>query len=92
VDGDISDVRPLDPAPAIVGLRWKAPSGRRAGVYVDPSAEAFTFVIPVYVVEGGASTQLGVAPNPARAQWLVAAVTPRFQPIVHDVAQPEPGL
>lgn len=84
VDGDVSDVRPLDPEPSIVGLRWKSPSGERAGVTVDPSDPAFTFVVPVYVVDGTGFTR----PNPSRDQWMVAAVTPRYQPIIHDVAQP----
>lgn len=90
IDGDTSDVRPLDIAPSIVGLRWKSPSGARAGIYVDPSSPDFTFVVPVYVVDGGARLTKNpwTTPNPAKDQWLVAAVTPRFQPIAHDVAQP----
>lgn len=93
IDGDVSDVRPLDPAPSIVGLRWKTPSGTRAGVTVDPTA--MSFVVPVYIVESSGRLERpngrggwGARPNPEREQWLVSAVTPRFQPIVHDVAQP----
>ena len=90
IDGDVSDVRPIDPAPSIVGLRWKSPSGARAGIYVDPGSPEFTFVVPVYVVDGKAKLTQNpwTRPNPARDQWLVAAVTPRFQPIRHDVGQP----
>ncbi len=86
IDGDISDVRPYDPAPACVGLRWKTPSGKRAGVYVDPGVSAF--VTPVYVVDVNSPSKL--YPNPAREdeQWLIAAVTPRFQPIIQPMTQP----
>lgn len=31
VDGDESDIRPLDPTPSVVALRWKAPTGRASG-------------------------------------------------------------
>jgi hypothetical protein len=30
IDGDESDVRPLDPAPSVVALRWKSPRGQAA--------------------------------------------------------------
>ena len=30
IDGDESDVRPLDPSPSVVALRWKAPRGQAA--------------------------------------------------------------
>lgn len=30
IDGDINDVRPLDPSPSIVALRWKRPGGQAA--------------------------------------------------------------
>lgn len=85
VDGDISDVRPRDPAPACVGLRWKTPSGKRAGVTVDIGSPKFSFVTPVYVVDDEGTM---ARPNPGQSQWLVAPVTPRYQPITHDVAQP----
>jgi hypothetical protein len=90
IDGDISDVRPLDPSPSIVGLRWKPVSGRRVGRVIDPNDPEMKFVTPVYVV--GSESVLekpGGKLNPAEDQWLVAAVTPRFQPIRHDVGQPE---
>lgn len=86
VDGDVSDVRPYDPAPACVGLRWKTPSGKRAGVDVDPGASAF--VTPVYVVDQDSPSKF--SPNPSRGseQWLIAAVTPRYMPIVQPMTQP----
>jgi hypothetical protein len=98
VDGDISDVRPLDPAPSCVGLRWKTPSGKRSGVGEYELAD-FSFVVPVYVVSedvharyrtaGGMPTEgwFGEEPSPRSDQWLIAPVTPRYQPIDHDVAQ-----
>ena len=43
IDGDASDVRPRDPAPAIVGLRWKLPLGSDAGKRQGNSS----FVVPV---------------------------------------------
>jgi hypothetical protein len=90
LDGDVSDVRPLDPvSPAIVGLRWKIPSGKRAGKVVDATQEKFTFVTPVYVVDGEAHIDAPFArPNPAREQFLISAATPRFENIIHDVGQP----
>lgn len=85
IDGDISDVRPYDPAPACVGLRWKTPSGKRAGVEVDPGASAF--VTPVYIVDDRGWL---AKPNPSSSaeQWLIAAVTPRQQPIIQPMTQP----
>lgn len=88
IDGDISDVRPLDreiaqgPPPYIVGLKWKAPKANRSrylyfpagggGPVVDPSE--IRFAVPVYEVEGR----------------LVAALVPRDEPDVGDeVAAPE---
>ncbi len=44
VDGDVSDVRPLDPRRAIVGLRYKVPKGQA----FDP--ESSVFVVPVHEV------------------------------------------
>jgi hypothetical protein len=96
VDGDVSDVRPLDPSPSCVGLRWKTPSGKRAGVTVELAGHAF--VVPVYIVEnagsiyrkhGGGETASwrGQEPSTSREQWLVSPVTSRSQPIDHEVAQ-----
>lgn len=101
IDGDISDVRPYDPAPACVGLRWKVPSGKRAGASIDLATGAF--VTPVYIVSAeeaaryaaqvGAGRGLsrwrgGEEPNPANEQWLICAVTPRYQPIDQPMSQP----
>ena len=90
VDGDISDVRPLDPAPSCVGLRWKTPSGKRAGVTVDITSKQFSFVTPVFVVDAELAGRL-VNPEGgslSREQYLISPVTPRYQPIMHDVALP----
>jgi len=76
VDGDISDVRPLDwelgegPPPYVVGLKWKAPKGsKELGVYggggapdVDPNE--LRFAVPVHEVDGR----------------LVAMIVPRSEP------------
>jgi hypothetical protein len=90
VDGDVSDVRPLDPSPSVVGLRWKPVSGRRVGRVIDPNDPDMKFVTPVYVVGGeGVLEKPGARLNPNEDQWLVSAVTPRFQPIRHTVGQTE---
>jgi len=47
VDGDVSDMRPFDPAPAVVGLRWKSPY-RQDVVLKDVEA----FVVKGNVVDG----------------------------------------
>ncbi|MBT8453021.1 MAG: hypothetical protein KJO40_13715 [Deltaproteobacteria bacterium] len=92
LDGDVSDVRPLDKvAPAIVGLRWKVPSGERAGLarQVDPTAEKYSFVTPTYIVEGKALYKHERPnPNPNREQFMIAAATPRFESIIHSVGLP----
>lgn len=74
VDGDVSDLRPLDPPGCIVGLRWKSPRGS----LIDPAASPF--VQPAFVVDGN-----GPAPrsNPD-AEYLVVPVTPPEQPIYED--------
>jgi hypothetical protein len=48
IDGDESDMRPYDPAPSIVGLRWKTPANQ--GVTLE---EANVFVVLVDVVPSG---------------------------------------
>jgi hypothetical protein len=80
VDGDVSDLRPLDPAPCIVGLRWKTPAGQ----LLDPAAPEFKFVQQVYQV--GDELELGPHGNPAGdgTTYLVAPVTPRYQPITSE--------
>lgn len=45
VDGDVSDMRPYDPAPCFVGLRWKNPVNQ--GVTVD---EAEMFIVQVKLI------------------------------------------
>jgi hypothetical protein len=41
VDGDVSDMRPLDPAGVIVGLRWKIPARQN----IDPASTVFAVKI-----------------------------------------------
>lgn len=48
VDGDVSDVRPRDPAPSVVGLRWKLPKGTETGR--DQASSAF--VVPCEIIDG----------------------------------------
>lgn len=62
VDGDVSDVRPRDPQPGVVGLRWKLPKGTETGRAQASSA----FVVPVELIDG----QL-VATQSARQEPIV---------------------
>jgi hypothetical protein len=103
VDGDVSDVRPYDrPSLCCVGLRWKTPSGKRAGGTID--LRTSSFVTPVYIISEEQASRYasqvgqgehisrwrgGDKPNPSQEQWLIAAVTPRFQPITQPMSQPE---
>lgn len=48
IDGDESDMRPYDPAPSIVGLRWKTPANQ--GVTLE---EARVFIVLVDLVHVG---------------------------------------
>ena len=48
IDGDESDMRPYDPAPSIVGLRWKTPANQ--GVTVE---EADVFIVLVDIIHTG---------------------------------------
>jgi hypothetical protein len=57
VDGDISDLRPLDPEPCIVGLRYKIPKGMGVG-----AQDLGAFVVPVQRDEHGNY----IAPHTAR--------------------------
>lgn len=50
VDGDMSDARPLDPAPSIVGLAYKAPL--KAAQKVLAAAKESVFVVPVEEIDG----------------------------------------
>ena len=45
IDGDVSDMRPYDPAPSIVGLRWKNPANQ--GVTLE---QAKIFIVLVHLV------------------------------------------
>ncbi len=46
VDGDRHDVRPVDPAPSVVGLKYKVPRGR------DVDLKNNVFIVPVQEIEG----------------------------------------
>jgi len=50
IDGDVSDVRPRDPAPSIVGLRWKIPMGRQEAAFAQ--AQEAAFAVPVLEYNG----------------------------------------
>lgn len=87
VDGDVSDIRARDPGECIVGLRWKTPAGRD----IDTSDKKFKFVTRAYHIggeifselEGQAESMLASA-DPRQMEYLVAPVTPRYQPIDSD--------
>lgn len=49
IDGDVHDIRPLDPGRVVVGLRWKPPI--RAGRSFRGMPGFHTFVVPVTVNE-----------------------------------------
>ena len=68
VDGDVSDVRPLDPKNVVVGLRYKTPqlTGEGSRGKALKSAQEAAFVVPVKRTSDGT---------------LIAAVTPRSEPI-----------
>lgn len=50
VDGDLSDVRPLDPPQSVVGLAYKPPL--KAAQKVKAGAEESVFIVPVQEVDG----------------------------------------
>jgi len=79
VDGDVSDVRPRDPAPGIVGLRWKTPAGKR----VDPTDESFRFVTRAFHVGGDIfeEEERHQAQHLREMEYLAVPVTPRYQQI-----------
>ncbi len=59
VDGDLHDLRPLDPDGVIVALRWKPPFGKRE--YEQRRSIAFrVFVVPCEIIDG----QVVVAETP----------------------------
>ena len=47
IDGDESDLRPFDPAPSVVGLRWKIPKNQAVDLI-----EADVFIVRGAIVEG----------------------------------------
>lgn len=47
IDGDESDMRPYDPAPSIVGLRWKNPANQNVTL-----EQARVFIVLVNLVQG----------------------------------------
>jgi len=61
IDGDESDMRPYDPAPSIVGLRWKPPANQ--GVTLE---EAHVFVVLVDLVHRGGGYYDAVVSKTAR--------------------------
>lgn len=65
VDGDISDVRPRDPAPGVVGLRWKLPLGQTKDKRQDTQN---AFVVPCIEVDG-----VLIASQSARQEPIVDA-------------------
>jgi hypothetical protein len=56
VDGDVSDVRPLDPAPCLVGLTYKTPKVRQeskgGSISEVKGAEGTAFLVDVQVLGG----------------------------------------
>lgn len=48
VDGDLYDIRSLDPPGVVVGLRWKIPMGQE----IDPRTKNMKFVIQCDLVDG----------------------------------------
>lgn len=52
IDGDESDMRPYDPSPSIVGLRWKTPANQ--GVTLE-EARVFIVLVDVVPIGGGYS-------------------------------------
>jgi hypothetical protein len=81
IDGDVNDVRALDPAPAIVALRWKAPggqSGKSEGMTTKQKAEKAKmlskktkFIVEVHEFCG----------------MVASAVTPSEQPDTCDIGE-----
>lgn len=72
VDGDVSDLRPLDPAGVVVGLRFKTPIA--AAEKVDPTDKKFSFVTPVFVVNGES-----IGFSMPDTEVALVPITPRYQ-------------
>lgn len=64
IDGDQSDFRPYDPAPCIVGLRWKIPQSQHV-----TAAQARLFIVPGYLVKSEGAK---------RAKSFVVMEVPRY--------------
>jgi len=62
IDGDVSDMRPYDPAPSVVALRWKSP--RSENVTVD---KAGVFVVLVDLVPDGEDHYNAIVSKTARS-------------------------
>lgn len=61
VDGDVSDLRPLDASPVVVGLRWKTPMGQG----IDPTVGKFQkFVVPCFEEDGHVIAAVGARQEP----------------------------
>lgn len=61
VDGDVSDLRPLDPAPCVVGLRYKNAQGKGE----DPrDVELKTFIVEVEQLDGQYVTATAASSEP----------------------------
>lgn len=76
VDGDISDLRPLEPGGVVVGLRFKT-SGLKTA---NPDFEKFSFATGAHIISSTESElRDSTKRNPPgeEIQWLVAAATPR---------------
>jgi hypothetical protein len=61
IDGDVSDMRPYDPAPSIVGLRWKNPANQNVTM-----EDAEVFVVEVDLVQGAGGYYDAVVSKTAR--------------------------
>lgn len=81
VDGDLSDLRALDPGGVVVGLRFKTPYGQE----IDPAASDFAFVTPAYIVDGAPHMEKP-GRNPPEVEYLVAPLGERSTPFQVDEA------
>jgi hypothetical protein len=61
IDGDVSDMRPYDPAPSIIGLRWKNPANQ--GVTLE---KAKVFIVLVQLVPRAGGYQDAIVSKTAR--------------------------
>jgi hypothetical protein len=61
IDGDVSDMRPYDAAPSIVGLRWKEPKSQNVTL-----EKANVFVVLVDLVPHGGGYYHAIVSKTAR--------------------------